>query len=129
MIARNKPIVCAGIGTEPPLLGRSHRNFVCVLLSYRTFSQAWAFHPYVVKRGPQAGAVGLGTGRMILEHLAAPGGSQSIELERKVLVLRADPRIADVRHSRSVRFPVRVPGLADRSGVAGHGSFDGHPWL
>ena len=30
-----------------------------------------------------------------------------------------------------VRFPVRVPELADRSGVAGHGSFDGHhwPWL
>jgi len=27
-----------------------------------------------------------------------------------------------------VRFRVRVPGLADRSGVAGHGSFDGHPW-
>jgi len=34
-------------------------------------------------------------------------GSKSIELERKVLVLRADPRIADVRHSRFVRFPVR----------------------
>ncbi len=27
-----------------------------------------------------------------------------------------------------VRFRVRVPGLADRSGVASHGSFDGHPW-
>jgi len=27
-----------------------------------------------------------------------------------------------------VRFLVRVPGLADRSRVAGHGSFDGHPW-
>jgi len=27
-----------------------------------------------------------------------------------------------------VRFLVRVPGLADRSGVAGPGSFDGHPW-
>jgi len=27
-----------------------------------------------------------------------------------------------------VRFSEPVPGLADRSGVAGHGSFDGHPW-
>ncbi len=26
-----------------------------------------------------------------------------------------------------VRFPARVPGLADRSGVADHGWFDGHP--
>jgi len=30
---------------ESAFLGRNHRNFVCVLLSYRTFSQAWAFHP------------------------------------------------------------------------------------
>jgi len=34
---------------ESALLGRNHRNFVCVLLSYRTFSQAWAFHPSLVE--------------------------------------------------------------------------------
>jgi len=27
-----------------------------------------------------------------------------------------------------VRFLMQMPGLADTSGVAGHGSFDGHPW-
>jgi len=35
---------------ESALLGRNHRNFVCVLLSYRTFSQAWAFHPQQLGR-------------------------------------------------------------------------------
>src|SRR3954468_20287825 len=53
--------------------------------------------------------VGAGAGGTVLEDLAASDCRQGVELERKVLVQRADPRIADVRHSRRVRFPVRQP--------------------
>jgi len=45
MIARNKRMVRAVNRMESTLSGRNHRNIVCVLLSYRTFSQTWAFHP------------------------------------------------------------------------------------
>jgi len=55
MIARNKCSVCIENGMKLALSGRNHRNLVCVLLSYRTFSQTWAFHPkvdlFVAKQG------------------------------------------------------------------------------
>ncbi len=46
MIAHNKRAVRTGIRMPSALSGRDHRNLVCVRLSYRTFSQPWAFHPY-----------------------------------------------------------------------------------
>ena len=45
MIARNKPAVRAGTGTEPPPPGRNRRNVVRVLVSYRKFSHGRAFRP------------------------------------------------------------------------------------
>ncbi len=51
---------------ESALLGRNRRNFVCVLLSYRTFSQVWAFHPLMVseKVAATSRAVGMVTAAM-----------------------------------------------------------------
>ena len=47
---------------------------------------------HAVERGLQAGAVGAGAGRTILEHLLASGRRQRVELERKVLVQRVSKR-------------------------------------
>jgi hypothetical protein len=45
MIARNKPAVRAGTGTESPPHGRNRRNLVRVLVSYRALLRGWAFRP------------------------------------------------------------------------------------
>jgi len=65
MIARSKQPVCIETGMKFAPSGRNHRNLVCVLLSYRTFSQTWAFHPYdqdgvtasVTERHPEAAII------------------------------------------------------------------------
>ena len=45
MIARNKQPFCIETEMESAPWGRNHRNLVCVLVSYRTFSQRGAFRP------------------------------------------------------------------------------------
>ena len=69
--------------------------------------------------------VGAALGMTVLEHLAASGSRQRVELERKVLVLGAHPRIADVRQGCPVRFPVRQSSCPFSRACA---RFDGQIW-
>jgi len=53
----------------------------------------------MVKRGPQPGAIGPCSRGKILEDLHAPC-RRSVELQRRILVDRADACVADICHGR-----------------------------
>ena len=91
---------------------------------------------HVVERLAEPGAIGPGARRAVLERLRTAGCPECVQLQRWILVMGADARVANVGHPMSsvfpsgnhlVRFLVVVPEFSDTAEVADHRSFAGQP--
>src|SRR5208337_466175 len=69
--------------------------------------------PHVVERRSQSRTIGPRPGGAIFKHLRASGCRECVELQRRVLVDRADARVADIR-----RLPGRVVAIHRRTKMA-----------